>query len=84
MCQRNFQPHVYESVMEAGQDYGLRLAGFQALNSLRIEKAYREYGHDMDNNDTPLEAGLGWAVKFDKPGGFIGGMHCYVIRKVAH
>jgi 4-methylaminobutanoate oxidase (formaldehyde-forming) len=39
---------------------------------LRIEKAYREYGHDMDNLDTPLEAGLGWAVKFDKPDGFIG------------
>ena len=42
------------------------------MNSLRIEKAYREYGHDMDNNDTPLEAGLGFAVKFDKPGDFIG------------
>ena len=50
----------------------MRHAGFQALNSLRIEKAYREYGHDMDNMDTPLEAGLGFAVKFDKPGGFIG------------
>ncbi|MEJ2262216.1 MAG: aminomethyltransferase family protein, partial [Anaerolineales bacterium] len=67
-----FSTHVYEAVIEAGHDLGLRHAGFQALNSLRIEKAYREYGHDMDNLDTPLEAGLGWAVKFDKPGGFIG------------
>ena len=67
-----FSAHVYEAVVEAGQDLGLRHAGFQALNSLRIEKAYREYGHDMDSEDTPLEAGLGWAVKFDKPGGFIG------------
>ena len=67
-----FSAHVYESVIEAGKDLGLRHAGFQALNSLRIEKAYREYGHDMDNKDTPLEAGLGFAVKFDKPGGFIG------------
>jgi 4-methylaminobutanoate oxidase (formaldehyde-forming) len=67
-----FSAHVYEAVVEAGRDLGLRHAGFQALNSLRIEKAYREYGHDMDNLDTPLEAGLGWAVKFDKPGGFIG------------
>ena len=67
-----FSAHVYEAVVEAGQDLGLRHAGFQALNSLRIEKAYREYGHDMDNLDTPLEAGLGFAVKFDKPGGFIG------------
>jgi 4-methylaminobutanoate oxidase (formaldehyde-forming) len=67
-----FSTHVYEAVVTAGHDMGLRHAGFQALNSLRIEKAYREYGHDMDNFDTPLEAGLGWAVKFDKPGGFIG------------
>ncbi len=67
-----FSAHVYEAVVEAGQDLGLRHAGFQALNSLRIEKAYREYGHDMDNLDTPLEAGLAFAVKFDKPGGFIG------------
>jgi heterotetrameric sarcosine oxidase gamma subunit len=67
-----FSAHVYESVVEAGQDLGLKHAGFQALNTLRIEKAYREYGHDMDNTDTPLEAGLGFAVKFDKSGGFIG------------
>jgi glycine cleavage system T protein len=67
-----FSAHVYESVIEAGQDLGLKHAGFQALNSLRIEKAYREFGFDMDNTDTPLEAGLGFAVKFDKPGGFIG------------
>jgi len=67
-----FSAHVYESVVEAGQNLGLKHAGFQALNSLRIEKAYREYGFDMDNTDTPLEAGLAFAVKFDKPGGFIG------------
>jgi len=67
-----FSAHVYDAVVEAGQDLGLRHAGFQALNSLRIEKAYREYSHDMDNTDTPLEAGLGFAVKFDKPEGFIG------------
>ena len=67
-----FSAHVYDTVVEAGQELGLRHAGFQALNSLRIEKAYREYGHDMDSEDTPLEAGLGWAVKFDKPGGFVG------------
>jgi glycine cleavage system T protein len=67
-----FSAHVYESVIEAGEGLGLRHAGFQALNSLRIEKAYREYGHDMDNLDTPLEAGLGWTVKYNKPGGFIG------------
>jgi 4-methylaminobutanoate oxidase (formaldehyde-forming) len=50
----------------------LRHVGYHALNSLRIEKAYREFGHDLGADDTPLEAGLGFAVAFDKPGGFIG------------
>ncbi len=47
-------------------------AGYHALNSLRIEKAYRHWSHDITDEDTPLEAGLGFAVKFDKAGGFIG------------
>ncbi|MCJ7661326.1 MAG: FAD-dependent oxidoreductase [Anaerolineales bacterium] len=67
-----FSVHVYEVLVDAGAEFGLRHAGFQALNTLRIEKAYREYAHDMDNTHTPLEAGLGQFVKFDKPGGFIG------------
>jgi 4-methylaminobutanoate oxidase (formaldehyde-forming) len=67
-----FSIHVYETLIEFGQEFGLKHAGFQALNTLRIEKAYREYAHDMDNTHTPLEAGLGMFVKFDKPGGFIG------------
>jgi glycine cleavage system aminomethyltransferase T/glycine/D-amino acid oxidase-like deaminating enzyme len=67
-----FTLHVFDLLVEAGQDVGLRLAGFQALNTLRLEKAYRDYGYDVDNTDTPLEAGLGFAVDFDKRGGFIG------------
>lgn len=63
---------VYDRLVEAGAEFGLRHAGLQALTSLRLEKAYRDYGHDIDNMDTPLEAGLGFAVKLDKPGGFIG------------
>ena len=63
---------VYDRLLAAGADLGLRHAGLQALSSLRLEKAYRDYGHDLDNMDTPLEAGLGFAVKLDKPGGFIG------------
>ena len=47
-------------------------AGYHAINSLRIEKAYRHWSHDITVEDSPLEAGLGFAVKFDKPGGFIG------------
>jgi glycine cleavage system aminomethyltransferase T len=42
------------------------------MNSLRIEKGYRHWGHDIADEDSPLEAGLGFAVAMDKPGGFIG------------
>lgn len=67
-----FTLHVFDMLVEAGEDFSLKHAGFQALNTLRIEKAYRDYGWDVDNTDTPLEVGLGFAVDFDKPGGFIG------------
>ncbi len=63
---------VYDLLMESGRDLGLRNAGMQTLSSLRLEKAYRDFGVDVDNTDNPIEAGLGFAVKFDKPGGFIG------------
>jgi 4-methylaminobutanoate oxidase (formaldehyde-forming) len=64
--------HVYDRLVEAGGRVGLRHAGLKALASLRMEKGYRDYGHDIDNTDTVLEAGLGFAVALDKPGGFIG------------
>jgi 4-methylaminobutanoate oxidase (formaldehyde-forming) len=67
-----FTLHVFDQIVEVGKEVGLRQAGLNALETLRLEKAYRDYGHDIDNMDTPLEAGLGFAVKFDKPGGFIG------------
>jgi len=63
---------VYDQLVEAGRAFGLRHAGMQTLNSLRLEKAYRDFGVDVDNTDNPIEAGLGFAVKLDKPGGFIG------------
>jgi len=64
--------HVYERIVGTGDAFGLRHAGLKALASLRMEKGYRDYGHDVDNTDGVLEAGLGFAVAFDKPGGFIG------------
>ena len=67
-----FAAHVYEIVVSAGAAFELRHVGYHALNSLRIEKAYRHWGHDVTDEDTPLEAGLGFAVAWDKPGGFIG------------
>jgi 4-methylaminobutanoate oxidase (formaldehyde-forming) len=63
---------VYDRLVEAGAAFGLRHAGLKALSSLRMEKGYRDYGHDIDNTDSVLEAGLGFAVDFNKPGGFIG------------
>ena len=63
---------VYDALVAAGQAVGLRHAGLKALASLRMEKGYRDYGHDIDNTDTVLEAGLGFAVALDKPGGFLG------------
>jgi 4-methylaminobutanoate oxidase (formaldehyde-forming) len=63
---------VYDVIAEAGKAFNLAPVGMHAMNSLRIEKAYRHYGHDITDADTPLEAGLGFAVKLDKPGGFIG------------
>ena len=63
---------VYDLLKEAGAPFGVRDAGMQTLSSLRLEKAYRDFGVDVDNTDNPIEAGLGFAVKLDKAGGFIG------------
>jgi glycine cleavage system aminomethyltransferase T len=59
--------HVYDRLVAAGAEFGLRHAGLKALASLRMEKGYRDYGHDIDNTDSVLEAGLGFAVAMDKP-----------------
>lgn len=64
--------HVYDRLVEAGKHFGLKHAGLKALASLRMEKGYRDYGHDIDNTDNPLETGLGFAVDWSKEGGFIG------------
>jgi 4-methylaminobutanoate oxidase (formaldehyde-forming) len=67
-----FAQSVYDLIIEAGQGFGLQLAGYHALNSLRLEKAYRHWGHDIGDEDTPLEAGLGFTVAWNKPTSFIG------------
>jgi len=67
-----FAQPVYDALVEAGRAHGLRHCGYHALNSLRIEKAYRDWSHDIGPDDTPLEAGLGFTCAWDKPGGFIG------------
>jgi 4-methylaminobutanoate oxidase (formaldehyde-forming) len=67
-----FATGVFDTLIEAGSDAGLALSGYHALNSLRTEKGYRHWGHDISPDDTPLEAGLGFALAWDKPEGFIG------------
>ena len=64
--------HVHEQLVTAGRAFDLRHAGLKALASLRLEKGYRDFGHDIDNTDDPFEAGLGFSVDLKKPGGFIG------------
>jgi 4-methylaminobutanoate oxidase (formaldehyde-forming) len=68
---------AFDALLEAGREHGLKLCGLHALDSLRLEKAYRSFGHDVSDEDHVLEAGLGFAVKLDKPrskfGDFIGG-----------
>ena len=67
-----FAPHVFDRIVAAGVPFGLKLCGYHALNSLRLEKAYRHWGHDIDSETTLLEAGLGFTAAWDKPGGFVG------------
>ena len=68
--------HVYDRIVAAGAEFGLRHAGLRALGSLRLEKGYRDYGHDIDNTDDPYSVGLGFAVSQDKEGDFIGKQAC--------
>jgi len=63
---------VHDDLMAAGAELGLRPVGLSAMSGLRLEKGYRDMGVDIDNTDNPLEAGLGFAVAWDKPGGFTG------------
>ncbi len=63
--------HVFETLEEAGREFDLKLCGLHALDSCRIEKAFRHFGHDITDEDHVLEAGLGFAVKTQK-GDFIG------------
>lgn len=67
-----FAGHVFDRLLDAGEKHGLALCGMHAMDSLRIEKAYRHWGHDIGEEDTPLEAGLGFACAFDKKPHFIG------------
>ncbi|TIS01420.1 MAG: FAD-dependent oxidoreductase, partial [Mesorhizobium sp.] len=63
---------IFDALMAAGKQHGIRPVGYRALESLRLEKGYHAWGADITPNDTPQEAGLGWAVKLRKNNDFIG------------
>ncbi len=65
-------PAVYDALWAVGRDLGLADAGYYAIDSLRMEKAYRAWGRELTSDDTPLEAGLGFAVSWGKPIPFLG------------
>jgi 4-methylaminobutanoate oxidase (formaldehyde-forming) len=67
--------HIFETIIDAGSDHNLKLCGMHMMDSCRIEKAYRHFGHDITCEDHVLEAGLGFAVDTDKPD-FIGKKSC--------
>ena len=67
-----FAVGVYDALAEAGKSFGLVNAGMETLESTRTEAGRRDYGLDIENTDSPLEAGFGFAVDFEKPGGFVG------------
>ena len=66
--------HVFDTLMARAGDHPLRMCGLHALDSCRIEKAFRHFGHDISNEDHVLEAGLGFAVKEGKPDTRFGSM----------
>ena len=59
--------HAFETLHAAGQDMGLKMCGMHMMDTLRMEKGYRHFGHDITSEDHVMEAGLGFAVKKDKP-----------------
>jgi 4-methylaminobutanoate oxidase (formaldehyde-forming) len=68
----DYAQSVYDEIVRVGPGHGLLHAGYHAMNSLRLEKGYRHWGHDIGDEDTPLEAGLGFAVGWTKQTRFIG------------
>jgi len=67
-----FALHVFDTLVAAGAEFSLKHGGYFAINCLRMEKGYRHWGHDIGEDDTPLQAGLGFAVAWNKTGGFVG------------
>ncbi|MGB7206491.1 MAG: FAD-dependent oxidoreductase [Anderseniella sp.] len=70
---------VFDALMQAGKKFDIRPVGYRAIESLRLEKGYRAWSSDITPNDTPFEAGLGWAVKLKSDIDFVGRTSCQKI-----
>jgi 4-methylaminobutanoate oxidase (formaldehyde-forming) len=70
-CPSEYGVRLWDGIWEAGREVSLVAGGYKAIDSLRLEKGYRVWGADISPEDSPFEAGLGWAVKLDK-GDFVG------------
>ncbi len=71
-CPSEYGAGLWRTLWEAGRAHGLVAAGYKAIDTLRLEKGYRVWAGDITPDETPYDAGLGFCVKLDKPGGFIG------------
>ena len=71
-CPTEYGAGLWRALWEAGREHGMVAGGYSAIDSLRLEKGYRVWAADITPDDTPHEAGLGFCVKLDKRGGFIG------------
>jgi 4-methylaminobutanoate oxidase (formaldehyde-forming) len=71
-CPSEYGANLWSTLWDAGAEHGLVAAGYRAIESLRLEKGYRVWGAELDPAHSPYEAGLGFCVRLDKPGGFLG------------
>ena len=66
-CKNSEVKQIWDKVFEAGKDYGIKPIGLAARDTLRLEMGYCLYGNDIDDTTSPIEAGLSWICKFNKP-----------------
>jgi glycine cleavage system aminomethyltransferase T/glycine/D-amino acid oxidase-like deaminating enzyme len=71
-CPTEYGLTLWRTLWEAGRPFDVVAGGYRAIDSLRLEKGYRVWGADVTPDETPYEGGLGFAVKLDKSGGFVG------------
>ena len=71
-CPTEYGLTLWDAIWEAGAEHGIVAGGYRAIDALRVEKGYRVWGADVTPDDNPYEAGLGFAVRLDKPTPFIG------------